>query len=530
MSHKIFIFLFTYFFIIFSSIGFGNFFLRYSNLKNNFFCIGNKGIFGIFFLIIYSYLSHYLYPHTQFHNLAILLIGFFLLLIFYQDFERKDFINTIFIFSIIFIGLLFYKTHDDFPYYHFPYTFNLTQNNIIFGIGKINHGFKTPSSIFYLNSLFYLPIIKYYTFSIGAALVLGFSNLIFLKIILDKLKIKRVDFIFYFSLLSFVFVNVFFYRLSEHGTDRSAMILIFIFFINILIFIENFKKNTQDMIAQIAVLISLIISFKAFYILYSIFIIPLVFYLIKNNKVIVKNSFKNIYLYISILLILLVSLSYFTNTGCFLYPVILTCVENTGWSLSMELINKMGEWYQIWSKGGAGPNFRVENPTEYIKGFNWVPNWIEIYFFNKVSDFILGILFLSVIFLITFNEFKIKKKNIFYNPDTFGQIMTLYILILFLFFEWFYNHPALRYGGYVIFALIVFIPLSIFLSRVNYNKKFYIKTYFLIFLTLTIFFLRNSHRIYKEMRVYSYEPITEPYYFIDDHHFRIDKKLKKKIE
>ena len=87
------------------------------------------------------------------------------------------------------------------------------------------------------------------------------------------------------------------------------MILIFIFFINILIFIENFKKNTQDMIAQIAVLISLIISFKAFYILYSIFIIPLVFFLIKNNKVIVKNSFKNIYLYISILLILLVSLN-----------------------------------------------------------------------------------------------------------------------------------------------------------------------------------------------------------------------------
>ena len=102
----------------------------------------------------------------------------------------------------------------------------------------------------------------------------------------------------------------------------------------------------------------------------------------------------------------------------------------------MDSINKMGEWYQIWSKGGASPNFRVENPTEYIRGFNWVPNWIEIYFFNKVSDFILGILFLSVIFLITFNKFKIKKKNIFfYNPDTFRQIMILYILILFLRFS-----------------------------------------------------------------------------------------------
>ena len=59
---------------------------------------------------------------------------------------------------------------------------------------------------------------------------------------------------------------------------------------------------------------------------------------------------------------------------------------------------KMKEWYELWSKGGAGPNFRIDNPEEYIKNFNWISNWIDIYFFNKVSDFILGIILLICIF------------------------------------------------------------------------------------------------------------------------------------
>ena len=39
-------------------------------------------------------------------------------------------------------------------------------------------------------------------------------------------------------------------------------------------------------------------------------------------------------------------------------------------------------------------------------------------------------------------------------------------------FEWFLNHPALRYGGFTLIALSIFIPLSIFIeSRLNLNSK-----------------------------------------------------------
>ena len=71
-------------------------------------------------------------------------------------------------------------------------------------------------------------------------------------------------------------------------------------------------------------------------------------------------------------------------------------------------LKDLNNWYEQWAKGGAGPNFRVDNPILYIKDFNWVFNWIDIYFFNKVSDFLLGI---SVLLLISFFVLKSKVKN-----------------------------------------------------------------------------------------------------------------------
>ena len=56
--------------------------------------------------------------------------------------------------------------------------FKIINFNKIFGLGLLNHGFRTPSSIFYLNSLFYFPFIKYFLLNAGAIYLLGFSNFI----------------------------------------------------------------------------------------------------------------------------------------------------------------------------------------------------------------------------------------------------------------------------------------------------------------------------------------------------------------
>ena len=94
--------------------------------------------------------------------------------------------------------------HDDFPYYHFPYSYILTQNNLIVGLGQLNLGFRTPSSLFYLNSLFYLPFIKFYIFMMPAILILGFVNIIIYEKIVKNFKNKKINYITYFSLLIFL--------------------------------------------------------------------------------------------------------------------------------------------------------------------------------------------------------------------------------------------------------------------------------------------------------------------------------------
>ena len=93
----------------------------------------------------------------------------------------------------------------------------------------------------------------------------------------------------------------------------------------------------------------------------------------------------------------------FTNTGCLLYPVVLTCFENIQWALPLDHISKMNDWYELWSKAGANPNFRVQNPEQYIFRVQLDRELIDKYFFNKVFDFILGL-------------FRIDNYNIFVFP------------------------------------------------------------------------------------------------------------------
>jgi predicted PurR-regulated permease PerM len=47
---------------------------------------------------------------------------------------------------------------------------------------------------------------------------------------------------------------------------------------------------------------------------------------------------------------------------------------------------------------------------KYVKNFNWLENWIDRHFFNKVSDTLLGTLFICFLIYILFRSKK-KKKN-----------------------------------------------------------------------------------------------------------------------
>ena len=478
------ILLLFYFLILYSIIGYGKIVTLFNS---NYQASSFDGLLGIALLILISYCTNIFFAHNFIHNSLIIFFG---LLIFIYDFiknfskrilEHRDL--TI-IFAIIFIAILMYKNHDDFYYYHFSYTLILTNFDKIFGLGNLGHGYRTPSSIFYLNSLFYLPVIKYYLMNSGAAYILGFSNYILFKNIKNLIKNNNFNHILFLSILSLVYINTIFTRIAEHGTDRSALILVFVMSVYYLKSI-SFKKNKlnendfNNFYSKLALLFAIIISLKSFYIIYLIIFL---LWFIQIKKFIKLNNlfillFKNYYTYLFLLFFSFTIFTTFSNTGCLIYPATFTCFDQFSWSIPLAQVDQMQSWYELWSKAGASPTFRVDDPQTYVDKLNWVGNWVNVYFFTKVSDNIFSTIFISAIifFLFSYNSLKMVKNTFNNNYKIF------YYLILILSFEWFYNHPALRYGGYTLLALIFFIPISIYLSRFNFDPLILKKKYTLFY-------------------------------------------------
>ena len=192
MSLNFITFILFYFLLIPSIVGYGYLAVNFTKLDKKQFNKGYLGLIGVFFLILYSYLSHFFISHNLINNSIIFIVGLASFIFYFnRDSDKKSFILISIVFLLLIIGAIIYKSHDDFFYYHFPYTYYLTQNNIFVGVGSFNHGFRTPSSIFYLNSLFYLPVIKYYSFQMGAIMIMGFTNFIFLESIYKSIKKKN---------------------------------------------------------------------------------------------------------------------------------------------------------------------------------------------------------------------------------------------------------------------------------------------------------------------------------------------------
>ena len=498
--------------ILFSIIGYG--FIS-SKILSARFSLGEMGISGILFVTLLSYSTNFIFAHNFVHNslfLVIGLIGFFYLL--QKRLFRKKISLILLISSALFVGLLMYKTHDDFFYYHYPYTLSLIEFKKIFGVGNLEHGFRTPSSIFYLNSLFYLPILDKLLINSGAIFFVIFSNIFFIQKIFNQLKNKKNDFILILSLFSLIFINTIFYRLSEHGTDRSALILIFILAIYYLeavnrkLTLINFNYYYQ----RVLIVIILIASLKSFYLIYTVFIFTLLFEL--RHFLPKKNFYKKLLYqkagYYFIFGSFIILFTNFSNTGCFIYPASFTCLETLSWSLPKKEVVEMKTWYELWSKAGASPNYRVENIDVYLSGLNWVPNWVQNHFFNKISDYLLSLFLMIIICFITLvnsKKSKFPKKN----------FRLFYFAILILLFEWFWNHPALRYGGFTLIALSIFVPLSLYMeNKLDLKLKLKKKIIFLICLSFIFFNFKNVDRILNEYKKYGYNPFTNAHYFIDD--------------
>ena len=453
--------LYFYLILIISSIlGYGFLLAQFLNknlLKYN---LGYIGILGLLALVILSYTTIFFTGHGYVHNLIVHAIGLISFAFFFCKLRlNKDYILLIILIFILGSSLLILKNHDDFPYYHLTYSLGLTENKIQIGLGNLGHEYRHHSSLFFLNSIIFLPYIKFYLFHSIALITLLFVNFICLSFILNKKEFKDFDYVYIFYLLIFAYINVKFYRIGGYGTDIAGQLIVLVLIPLVLITIKkNLSKYEFESNAQLLILfICYLITVKPYFIVYSLFLF-LILILFYKRIYLIKLFFISRTTTIAALTFILFSLVNLSYTGCIIYPLKETCFsKKIPWSLSQKEVQKMKMWFEQWSKGGASPNHRVENPKEYIKGFNWVKGWTDIYFFNKGLENLLSIIFLSVLFIIIF--YRNKKKF----PDNFDKnIYKILFVILILFSEWFYKHPTLRYGGYSLLASLVFFPTSLF--------------------------------------------------------------------
>ena len=185
------IFIFIFYILLISVIGYGILFqnLCFEKIKS----LNDQrsifiGFYGMLILTLISLCSSLFLPHNFIHNIILHLIGV-LLFIFVDIENKKNYLKFILLISLfVFVALLISKTHDDFSYYHLTFTKYLTEQKVIFGMSNLGNGYKLLSSLFFLNSTFYLPYIKLFTFHFSLLFFLIFFNYFLLKeIFLDKI-------------------------------------------------------------------------------------------------------------------------------------------------------------------------------------------------------------------------------------------------------------------------------------------------------------------------------------------------------
>ncbi len=455
------------------------------------------GFYGLFLLTLISLVTSLFVAHNFIHNIFLHLIGVASLIFIGFKNKRKYLRNILFISIFTISALLISKTHDDFSYYHLPFTKYLTEQKVIFGMGLLSHGNKLISSLFFLNSTFYLPLINFFSFHFTLIFFLIFFNYFLLKEIILKSTNQVIKYLYLFS---FIFFNLSFNRIAEYGTDKAGQLLILILtikFFQIICFDKNLDNN-KNIFNKILILIPLLafcITLKTYFLSY-ILLFFLIFFLNENVFKVLKIICFSKSFIIFLASLFFYFLHHFISTGCVISPISLTCFgDNLDWARGKEHYEFLSRWLEQWAKAGAGPNFRIENPEEYIQNFNWVPRWLDYYFAEKGKDQLLLLIFTFLLTFILFVRFKLRSANSIFNKE----ILFFYGIITTIFFIWFYNHPSLRYGGYSISFLFLSIPIAFFFQKfegkILFEKNFRI----IVILIIVSFNLKNFLRINNEL-------------------------------
>ena len=451
------------------------------SIKTNFFL----NIFIGFVIITFiTTLIHFFFKIDLIISQIILILG---LIIFFKKkniellrlFKLKNISYLIIVFCLI---PMFFsqKYHEDFGYYHLPYTLSFIEEKIIFGFANIDKSYVYNSIWLNISSLFFLND-KNFNFLTLPGYILFLSFILFsINQINSKKKISLSD----FYLVTLIFYLVLkFTRISEFGVDLPAIIFsvlgIYYFF--------NFLET--NLIEEKKTYFFLTLIFSIFSILIKLSTLPIIFlslYLyFKNFKDLKFSLLDSKFLFILILSTIFF-IQQFIYTGCLIFPTNSTCLD-VSWfnpdylnlSKDLELVNKS---YSLAKD--------IYLPEDYLSNFTWFSFWIERSFIEILEHLMTMILPLLLFILVL----KKEKKNYLVLQNK----LTLYIFIFLSLLFWLNYSPVFRFATHIFITLVFLFFSSILISKEFSKKKFlvFISVFLIFNFSKNILRINNNENLF----------------------------------
>ena len=148
---------------------------------------------------------------------------------------------------------------------------------------------------------------------------------------------------------------------------------------------------------------------------------------------------------------------------------------------------------EAWTKGW--PDFKGEAITQenYVKNFFWLKTWLSLHgliVFKKI------LIFLSIIIILNFTLYKIKKNENSNKIKINKKILFISLISLLCVLVWFIRFPAFRYGSSYIIIFLVSISTIFVIKYDLLNKKInLLQKYFKISIIIFLYCLVLSIRL-----------------------------------
>ena len=422
------------------------------------------------------------------------------------DIKNKINLNNFFYFfiipSVLLISSADINFHYDAAYYHLNNQNWLRESNLIFGFVNIFWPFGMSSIYEYISSILWFERTLIYLHFLSILFIHFFYSFLFFNIFSSKnifLKNGSLLLIIFSILDNFGFSggrNGYIYIQEVGKQDIAVGILLSIAAITML---YQFKKKTIFPIDLISLsLISLfIVQIKVsgvyiFY-LYSILLI----YIIYKKKIEIKSLL--IYQLPALLFGIIWIIKNYLMTGCFVFPVSFTCLNNF-------------DWYVV------GSTEKIENYTsatsfaylDYFKNpdlsfVDWFNNFFYSENYSVFSEYYKSV-YLN--FLISFLLIILIKKVFFNNEEnltSFSLILISYVGFSLLYLVLY--GPIPRYTIGILCTIILFIGFYTKEPKLNINKSI---MYILFLISIGLLPRLNSYSSFLENKnIALFDPRTE---------------------